>query len=226
MKKVADIREEYTLGELLEQDLAPTPTEQFARWFEDALNHQVVEPNAMSLSTVSETGRPRSRIVLLKEFNAGGFVFYTNYQSHKGKDLEANPHAALLFFWPELQRQVRIEGSVTRLDGMASDAYFRSRPMGSQLGAWASPQSRTVPDRAFLDQRLEDVTREYAENKPIDRPEHWGGFVLAPIRVEFWQGRANRMHDRLLFELTDQVSSGVPDQQSVGQKWTVRRLAP
>lgn len=211
--KVADIREEYTLGELLEKDLAATPTAQFTQWLNDALAHKVYEPNAMTLSTVSEEGRPSSRIVLLKEFDESGFVFFTNYESRKGQDMKANAHVCLLFFWPELQRQVRVEGVVQKLDTQASDIYFHSRPIGSQLGALASPQSRAVPDREFLDQRLEELTRQYMDPKSIDRPEHWGGYKVTPVRVEFWQGRANRMHDRLVFEINE-------------QRWRVTRLAP
>lgn len=229
-RKVSEIREEYTLGELTEDDLAATPIEQFSRWFDDALRYRVMEPNAMTLSTVSAEGSPASRIVLLKGFDHRGFVFFTNYKSRKGQDIVSNPRVALLFFWPELQRQVRIEGLVQKLEVDASDAYFHSRPIGSQLGAVASPQSQPVPDRAFLDLRLEKLTRDYADKPSIARPVHWGGYRVAPVRVEFWQGRANRMHDRLVFEPAPSIAQSSETEHSPHitpkTKWSVRRLAP
>jgi pyridoxamine 5'-phosphate oxidase len=215
MKPIEDIREDYILGSLLESELVASPFTQFEHWFKQALTAEVMEPTAMVLSTVSAEGCPSSRVVLLKGFDEAGFVFYTNYQSRKGQELNQNPNGALLFFWPELQRQVRIEGSIDQVSSEQSTAYFQSRPRGSQLGAWASPQSEIVPDREFLEQRLEEVSQLYERDRLIPRPPHWGGFVLDPIRIEFWQGRGSRMHDRITYFRNPENGS-----------WDFKRLAP
>lgn len=212
--KISDIRQEYELGELLERNLLSTPLEQFAAWFDEALAYQVMEPNAMVLSTVSETQQVSSRVVLLKGIESEGFVFYTNYDSRKAQELSNNPRASLLFFWPELQRQVRIEGAVRKVEAAKSDAYFNSRPYGSRLGAWASPQSQEVPDRTFIEQRLVEMQERFEDEQALHRPEFWGGFILQPERVEFWQGRKSRLHDRLVY-----VNKGEG-------AWAIKRLAP
>lgn len=214
---VASIRDEYTLGELLESDLASDPLVQFRQWFDTALAHQVMEPNAMVLSTVGSNGAPSSRVVLLKGIEQDSFVFYTNYSSRKGEELGINPNAALLFFWPELQRQVRIEGIIERVSDQESDAYFASRPFGSKLGALASPQSTVVPHREYLDDKLKELEQSFPVDAEIKRPPHWGGFRLRPHSVEFWQGRASRMHDRLIYSC---------DPQGEQSGWTISRLAP
>lgn len=214
-ESISGIRQEYDLGELSEQELKDNPFDQFTVWFQQVLEHEVMEPNAMVLSTITSTGTPASRVVLLKDFDDQGFVFYTNYESRKGRELLSTPHAALLFFWPELQRQVRIEGTVHQIGTAQSDEYFNSRPRGSQLGAWASPQSQIISDRKMLDRRLEDITQKFGQTEKIGRPPHWGGFVVSPTLMEFWQGRANRLHDRLVYERIDANSL-----------WGMKRLAP
>lgn len=215
MTSIAAIREEYTQDSLLESDLSPSPIQQFEHWFDQALKAEVMEPTAMVLATVSPAGLPSSRVVLLKGFDEKGFVFYTNYKSRKGQELIQNPNAALLFFWPELQRQVRIEGQVKPVSELQSQTYFHSRPRGSQLGAWASPQSEIVPDREFLEEKMNDFTQLYQEQEQIPKPPHWGGFVLEPVRIEFWQGRGSRMHDRIAYVLDGEH-----------QTWDFHRLAP
>lgn len=212
-KKIADIRTDYTLDDLLERDVAPDPITQFSEWFDQALRAEVIEPNAMTLSTVSADGKPSSRIVLLKDVGVDGFSFFTNYHSRKGRELAGNPHASLLLFWPELQRQVRVEGSVSKLSGDVSTAYFRSRPRGSRIGAVASPQSEIVESRGHLDARIRSVEEVYAGQEEIPRPEHWGGYLLKPDSVEFWQGRSSRLHDRLCY-------------RKVELGWQLIRLAP
>lgn len=212
---IASIREEYTRNALSKNDLHANPIQQFQIWLDEAIASEVIEPTAMSLSTVSSNGRCSSRIVLLKGFDADGFVFFTNYQSRKGLEMANSPHAALLFFWPELQRQVRIEGEIDKIAAEASDKYFHSRPKGSQLGAMASPQSTEVPSRGFLDERLDQLTKEYENSALVPRPPHWGGLVLKPDYIEFWQGRSNRMHDRLVYtSLND------------NKEWAIKRIAP
>ena len=209
---LADLRREYSRFGLNESDADPDATRQFAAWFGQALSAQVPEPNAMTLATVGADGRPSARVVLLKAFDAAGFTFHTNYDSRKGRELAARPYAALVFFWPELERQVRVEGAVERLSDEESDAYFRGRPHGSQLGAWASRQSEPVADRATLERRLDELTRKY-EGTDVPRPPFWGGLRLRPDVIEFWQGRPNRMHDRLRYRRTP-------------QGWRVERLSP
>jgi len=195
---ISNLRSEYGRAELSEQDVAHDPIEQFARWFDQATAAGARDVNAMSLATASPDGRPSNRIVLLKEFDASGFVFYTNYHSRKGHELMANPLACALFFWVELERQVRIEGSVCRIPAEQSDRYFAQRPLEARLGAWASPQSEVIADRAELEVRLAEARARFAQADP-PRPPHWGGYRIAPTSIEFWQGRASRLHDRLLY---------------------------
>ena len=198
MDHVARLRKEYTRSGLDESDAAPDAIEQFRGWFEDALAADLHEPNAMTLATATPEGRSSARIVLVKGFDERGFVFYTNYGGRKARELEANPYCALVFYWGELERQVRVEGRVSRVSEEESDAYFASRPRGSRLGAWASEQSRPVGDRGTLERRLRELEREY-EGREIPRPPFWGGYRVEPEIIEFWQGRENRLHDRLLY---------------------------
>jgi len=212
-RKLAALRENYTRAGLAEADIAPDPVAQFRAWFEETLAANLHEPNAMTLATATPDGRPSARVVLLKGFDEQGFVFYTNYEGRKARELEANTHAALVFYWGELERQVRLEGRVSRLSEEESDAYYASRPRGSRLGAWASEQSRPVESRDVLEARLRALEREY-EGRDIPRPPFWGGYSLEPEAVEFWQGRENRLHDRLVYRRTD--AGG----------WEVQRLQP
>ena len=198
MDHVARLRKQYTRSGLDESEAAPDPIEQFRGWFEDALAADLHEPNAMTLATATPEGRSSARIVLVKGFDERGFVFYTNYGGRKARELEANPYCALVFYWGELERQVRVEGRVSRVSEEESDAYFASRPRGSRLGAWASEQSRPVGDRGTLERRLRELEREY-EGREIPRPPFWGGYRVEPEIIEFWQGRENRLHDRLLY---------------------------
>ena len=193
-----DLREDYTHSELLESNASEDPLRQFEAWFAAARSARIAEPNAMILATAAPDGRPAARVVLLKEVNPrGGFVFYTNYRSRKGEELSANPYAALCFNWLEQQRQVRIEGRVERVPAEDSTAYFQSRPRGSQLGAWASPQSSVVPNREVLEAQVSELEAEFSGQDNLPRPDHWGGYAVIPDRIEFWQGRSNRLHDRL-----------------------------
>jgi pyridoxamine 5'-phosphate oxidase len=209
---IADLRLDYTQQSLDFADLNPDPIGQFQTWFDQAVAAQVPEPNAMTLATATADGIPSARIVLLKALDWRGFVFYTNYQSHKGQELAANPQAALVFLWHELERQVRIQGAVVKIDPAESDAYFYSRPIGSRLGAWASDQSTVIRERAVLEQRETDLKVEYI-NREIPRPPHWGGYRVQPRVIEFWQGRSSRLHDRLRYQHTD-------------QGWQIDRLSP
>lgn len=210
---VAGLRTEYTRGGLLETDLDPDPIRQFAAWFAAAQDARVPEPNAMVLATASPDGVPSARMVLLKGFDERGFVFYTNYESQKGSNLSENPRAALLFFWEPLQRQVRITGPVARLTREESAAYFHSRPVGSQLGALASHQSSVVPNREALEAAYARLAAEY-ESAEIPLPDYWGGYRVVPETIEFWQGRPNRLHDRLRYKKRN------------GGGWLIERLAP
>jgi pyridoxamine 5'-phosphate oxidase len=210
---IADLRREYSQHGLSETEVAADPFAQFRVWFDHALSAQVPEPNAMTLATATPDGKPSARVVLLKGFDQRGFVFYTNYHSRKGGELEANAWATLVFFWPELERQIRIEGRVERVSSQESDDYFASRPAGSRLGAWTSPQSRVIAGRDVLEQRLSALTAQY-EDQAIPRPPHWGGYRVVPTAIEFWQGRPSRLHDRLRYRWSDD------------QRWILERLAP
>ena len=212
MDHVARLREEYTRAGLREADADPDPIEQFRGWFGEALAADLHEPNAMTLATATPDGRPSARVVLLKGFDERGCVFYTNYEGRKGRELEANPRAALVFYWGELERQVRVEGRVSRVSDGESDAYFSGRPRGSQLGALASEQSRPVRDRGALERRLRELEGEY-EGREVPRPAFWGGYRIEPETIEFWQGRENRLHDRLRYSRSE-------------GGWKIERLQP
>ncbi len=211
-RELSELRREYAAGGLAEADLADDPMTMFRRWMHDAVASGIHEPNAFVLATTAADGTPASRIVLLKGLDERGFVFFTNYASRKGEELSANPGVALLFPWHSLERQVRVEGAATRLDDAENDAYFASRPRAAQLGAWASPQSQVVAGRDELDRRYEEATARFGEGA-VPRPPHWGGYCVAPERVEFWQGRIGRMHDRLRY-------------RREGADWLTERLAP
>jgi pyridoxamine 5'-phosphate oxidase len=211
----AAMRRDYTeRGALLESDLADTPTAQFAAWFADVTAAGLPEPNAMIVATADRAGRPSARTVLLKGYDAGGFVFYTNYTSRKGTEAAENPYASLVFPWFPIQRQVIVAGRIDKVSRAETEAYFATRPRGSQLGAWASPQSHVVPDRAAVDQGLTAAIERFGTDGPVPAPPHWGGLRLVPDTVEFWQGRSNRLHDRLRYRRSD------------GDLWVVERLAP
>lgn len=211
--RLSDLRGDYTHKPLEANQMARNPFDEFKIWVAEALAAQVPEPNAMTLATVSDRGQPAARIVLLRDIEATGLTFYTNYRSHKGRDLQANPLAAVTLFWPGLQRQIRAEGSVRKLDTAASDAYFNKRPYETCLGAWASDQSETIAGRHVLADAMAALKKRYAEGK-VPRPPHWGGFELTPHRIEFWQGRPHRLNDRFLYEKT------------AADRWVLSRLAP
>lgn len=210
---IADIRKDYILSSLSETDVEQDPMVQFERWWAEALNSDITEVNAMTLATASAEGVPSARIVLLKGFDKDGFIFFSNYESFKGKDLQENPRACLVFFWKELERQVRITGVVNKLDDTANDEYYYSRPTGSQIGAIASPQSHVIENREWLENRVNDLQNEFS-NKKITRPANWGGYIVQPVSVEFWQGRESRLHDRIQYSLQE------------GGDWMIERLAP
>lgn len=214
MNDIAAIRKEYRLQSLNETDANAEPMRQFDRWWQDALLSRIEEVNAMTLVTATREGKPSARIVLLKGFDVNGFCFFTNYTSRKGKELEDNPQAALVFFWKELERQVRIEGHAEKLSEEESDAYFNSRPPESRLGAWSSPQSSVIASRNILDSNMAEYKNKFGEST-IPRPTHWGGYRIVPALIEFWQGRENRLHDRLQY--TRDVYS---------ENWSRVRLAP
>jgi pyridoxamine 5'-phosphate oxidase len=208
-----DLRREYTQRGLREDDLAADPFTQFGVWFDEVAQAEVREPNAMTLATATPDGQPSARMVLLKGVDARGFAFFTNYESRKGNELSVNPRAALVFFWVQLERQVRVEGRVERVWGEESDLYFANRPQGSQLGAWASQQSAVLADRGTLETRYEELRSQY-QGEAIPRPPFWGGYRVVPETVEFWQGRVNRLHDRLRYR-----------RQADGS-WVIERLSP
>ena len=210
--EIAAMRQDYTIGELLESNSPSEPWELFSSWFEIAREAKILEPNAMILSTVMQDGQPTSRVVLLKDFDQSGLVFFTNYLSQKGDQLAQNPRASTLFWWEPLQRQIRIEGEVVKIDEEDSDAYFQSRPYGSRLGAWVSEQSQKIVGRTVLEKRQIEFEKKFADGN-VPRPDHWGGYRLAPNKFEFWQGRSNRLHDRLLYQMKQ-------------DSWTRVRLAP
>lgn len=211
---IADIRRDYMLKSFDEADASVNPFEQFTTWWEEATNADIDEVNAMTLATVNAAGRASARIVLLKGYTHDGFVFFTNYSSAKGQEIAANQHVALLFFWKELERQIRIDGVATKIAAADSDAYFHSRPPGSRIGAWVSPQSQVIPGRQFLEDNFKKLTAQYPDENQVPRPEHWGGYIVIPESFEFWQGRASRLHDRLQYTLQP------------GQQWKRERLAP
>ena len=211
---LADLRVTYARESLSEADASPDPLVQFKHWFQQAVEAQIIEPNAMTLATVSLAGLPSARIVLLKEVEGRDFVFYTNYESRKGQELAANPHAALIFYWAELERQVRIEGGVEKVSRAQSEAYFDKRPRGSQLGAWVSGQSQVVQSKAELERKLADLEACYRSSERVPAPGFWGGFRVKPVRIEFWQGRPDRLHDRLQYSLREDGS------------WRIDRLSP
>ena len=211
MDSLAQLRKNYTLGQLSETEVPHNPLPLFQQWFDQAIKAECPEPNSMTLATADKAGNPSARIVLLKGADENGFTFFTNYESQKGKDLAARPQAALLFHWHELERQVRIQGIVERVSPQESDEYFHSRPPASRIGAWASPQSAAIPNRQFLEEAEARFKAEFGDAPP--RPEHWGGYRLRPTEIEFWQGRPSRLHDRIHYQLQD-------------GGWKIRRLAP
>jgi len=210
---IADIRTDYKQQSLLEKDIDQNPFKQFGKWWNDALQSAIEEVNAMTLATASITGLPAARVVLLKGFDEQGFVFFSNYESFKGLQLEENPRACLVFFWKELERQVRITGLVEKTTTTESDEYYNSRPAASRIGAWASPQSRVIDNREWLEQHEKSYTVKF-EGTDIQRPQHWGGYRVRPVTIEFWQGRASRLHDRIQYTLQENGS------------WQIERLAP
>jgi pyridoxamine 5'-phosphate oxidase len=213
MQNLADLRKEYTLASLDETSVLKDPIEQFKLWFREAYESQLPEPTAMNLATVTPRGTPTSRVVLLKGIEQNRFVFYTNYQSDKGKELELNPACALTFFWAELERQVRIEGVASRIDEKRSQEYFQSRPRGSQIGAWSSPQSAVIGDRKILEERVNQMEKKFEGTEVLPKPLQWGGYEVEAFLIEFWQGRPSRLHDRIEYIKVDGI-------------WQIHRLAP
>jgi pyridoxamine 5'-phosphate oxidase len=210
-RSIADIRKEYKLQTLSENDIAANPISQFTKWWDEAAESNIDEINAMTLATATKEGKPSARIVLLKDYSQKGFTFFTNYQSNKGKEIAENPFCSLVFFWKELERQICIEGSIAKLSEADSDEYFNSRPTGSKIGAWSSPQSQPIESRKILDDNIEKYQQQFLTNIP--RPAHWGGYCVSPVRIEFWQGRPNRLHDRIVYELEN-------------NRWKITRVAP
>jgi pyridoxamine 5'-phosphate oxidase len=212
-EQIAAMRKNYSQRTLSEKDVKKDPFEQFKQWFEEAVSSQLLEPNAMTIASATKKGKPSARTVLLKGFDERGFVFYTNYESRKGEELISNPQAAILFNWLELERQIRIEGKVEKISAEESEAYFVSRPKGSQLGAWASPQSQVIKSRGVIEDNLVNLEAQFAKSEVLPLPDFWGGFRVIPDYFEFWQGRSNRLHDRLCYSLKR-------------KSWGVERLAP
>jgi pyridoxamine 5'-phosphate oxidase len=213
MSSIAHLRKDYRLHALNQEEAAENAIEQFEKWWDDAVKSEIDEVNAMTLATASSDGLPAARIVLLKAFNAEGFQFFTNYESFKGKQLVENPRACLVFFWKELERQVRITGLVEKVSEKDSSDYFRVRPEGSRIGAWASPQSEVIESTEWLVKRVDQFEKQFSDSE-IPKPPHWGGYLVRPVTIEFWQGRPNRLHDRLLYTLQENGN------------WMIERLAP
>ncbi|MFD2515724.1 pyridoxamine 5'-phosphate oxidase [Pontibacter locisalis] len=210
---IADIRKNYSRQALTEDSVLQDPIQQFQVWLQEAITAEAEEPTAFVLSTASKEGQPSARVVLLKDVANGGFTFFTNYDSRKGRELAQNPLASITFFWASLERQVRIDGSVEKIPPQLSEAYFHSRPKGSQIGAWASPQSQEIESRKVLEESDSYYISKFADAELVPRPEHWGGYKLIPAKIEFWQGRPNRLHDRIVYERADDA-------------WKLKRLAP
>lgn len=212
LNNIADIRKDYKLRSLLEADVSSDPFIQFGLWWHEAVNSDIEEVNAMTLATATKTGIPSARIVLLKGYDKQGFKFFTNYQSHKAIEMEANPNVCLVFFWKELERQIRIEGTVSKVSEKESDEYFQSRPVKSQIGAWASPQSTIVKNRQVIEDSFEDYNSRFTDSN-VPTPPHWGGYIVKPKLLEFWQGRRSRLHDRIQYTVAN-------------EGWKIERLAP
>lgn len=212
-KNIADIRRDYSQKILSEKDVYEDPVKQFGQWWDEAINSMIEDVNAMTLATASPDGLPSARIMLLKGFNEQGFVFFTNYESYKGRQLAENPKACLVFFWKELERQVRITGLVAKVSAKDSDEYFDSRPEASRIGAWTSPQSRVIENRQWIDEKFNELVKKM-EGTTIERPPYWGGYIVKPVEIEFWQGRPSRLHDRIQYSLEE------------NGKWKIERLAP
>lgn len=210
---IQNLRQDYKSATLSETDVEANPVSQFSKWFAEAMASQIYEPNVMTLATSTAEGKPSARIMLLKGFDERGFTFYTNYLSRKGQEITKNAHAALVFFWPELERQVRIEGTLEKLNEKDSALYFHSRPRKSQIGAIASPQSREIDNKEFLLNNLATLEEKYKDGAEIPKPPHWGGYIVRPVFIEFWQGGSGRLHDRIAYKLVD-------------NKWKIIRLAP
>ena len=213
-KNIADIRKDYQMKTLLETEVARNPFIQFTQWWDDAVKSEIEEVNAMTLATADLNAFPSARIVLLKGFSEKGFMFFTNYNSHKGKELQENPYACLVFFWKELERQVRISGRVEKVSSGESDEYFNSRPEGSRIGAWASPQSSVIASREIIEENIANYQTTVCRSGNISRPPHWGGYIVKPAVIEFWQGRPNRLHDRIQYS------------KPADGGWKIERLAP
>lgn len=210
---IAALREDYRAKTVEITDVHANPIQQFREWFQEALDSQIKEANAMTIATVDAQGKPAARIVLLKGFDENGFIFYTNYESRKGKELAVNPNIAVVFLWKDLERQIRIEGIAEKVAPSVSFNYFQSRPKGSQIGAWASPQSQVIADRSILEQNVIDLKEKYKDVENLPIPNHWGGYQIKPTLIEFWQGRSSRLHDRICYTLE-------------GKEWKIERLAP